>query len=309
MILNTGNRTDIPAFFAEWFYRRVAEGFVCSRNPFDRTRVTRYVLSPTVVDCLVFCTKNPAPMLPRIHELDPFCQYWFVTITPYGTDIEPRVPDKWDVIDSVKRLSETVGAKNLCWRYDPIFLDETYTLDFHIRTFEAMAAALSGYADTCVISFIDLYEKTLRNFPGVRAVTSEEEAVIGKAFAKVGSTYGFRMKTCAEGRRLERFGFDCTGCLTEKTIEETIGCPIFPQKDKMSREICNCILGSDIGMYNTCNHGCRYCYANYDAKSVEENVRQHDPNSPFLIGNSMPGDRITDAKQKSVRDTQLRLPF
>lgn len=307
MILNTGNRTDIPAFFFEWFYQRIREGFVCVRNPFDATQVTRYELSPEVVDCLVFCTKNPAPMLPRIAELSAYPQYWFVTITAYGTDIEPRVPDKFEVIESVKRLSEAVGAGNLCWRYDPILIDETYTVEAHMDTFRRMAEKLSGYVSTCVVSFIDLYEKTLKNFPGVRAVTEEEENRIGEAFGAIGKEYRFRMKTCAEGTRLKRYGFDCEGCLTERTIEETIGCPVFPQKNKMSRAACSCILGNDIGAYNTCAHGCRYCYANYDERSVRENRRRHDPHSPFLIGGPEPYDRVTQADQKSIRDPQLRL--
>lgn len=305
MILNTGNRTDIPAFFSEWFFNRIEAGFVLSRNPFDPLQVTRYRLDPSVVDCLVFCTKNPAPMLPRLTELSRYGQYWFVTVTPYGKDIEPRVPDRFAVIESVRALSKAVGANNLCWRYDPIFLDGTYTIDFHIKAFREMAEALDSAASTCVISFLDLYEKTLRNFPGVPPVSAEAEVVLGEAIGEIGKAHGFHMKTCAEGTRLKRF--DCDGCLTEKTVSDAIGCPILPQKNKMSRKECSCILGNDIGMYNTCNHGCRYCYANYDQRSVRENLKQHDPRSPFLIGHGRPDDRITDAVQKSVRDPQLTL--
>ena len=105
MIINTGQRTDIPAFYAEWFCNRLRAGFVLVRNPYDPQRVTRYRLTPDVVDLIGFCTKNPAPMLPHMDLLRPLGQYWFVTVTPYGKEIEPRVPNKLQVLDSFRYLS------------------------------------------------------------------------------------------------------------------------------------------------------------------------------------------------------------
>ena len=124
MIINTGQRTDIPAFYAEWFANRLKEGFVCVRNPYNPNQVSRYRLDPSVVDVIGFCTKNPAPMFPHMDLLKDYGQYWFVTITPYGRDIEPNVPDKHRLLDDFKRLSDLVGLNSIGWRYDPIFISE-----------------------------------------------------------------------------------------------------------------------------------------------------------------------------------------
>ena len=146
MIINTGQRTDIPAFYAEWFINRLREGFVCVRNPYDPHQVSRYHLDPTVVDVIGFCTKNPAPMLARMDLLRDYGQYWFVTITPYGRDIEPNVPDKRRVLEDFKALSGRVGIDAIGWRYDPILLSDRYTPEYHIRAFGKMAAELDGYS-------------------------------------------------------------------------------------------------------------------------------------------------------------------
>ena len=124
MIINTGMRTDIPAFYHEWLINRIKEGFVLVRNPYNPSQVTRYSLSPEVVDLIAFCTKNPAPMLPHMDVLKPYGQYWFVTITPYGKDIEPNVPDKQKVMEDFKKLSDAVSVDSVGWRYDPIFVDD-----------------------------------------------------------------------------------------------------------------------------------------------------------------------------------------
>ena len=144
MIINTGMRTDIPAFYADWFVNRLKAGFVLVRNPYNPRSVTRYSLSPDVVDMIGFCTKNPAPMLPHMNLLRPYGQYWFVTITPYGKESEPCVPDKRNVLESFRCLSDTVGLDSIGWRYDPIFISDEYPVERHIKAFDYMAKALSG---------------------------------------------------------------------------------------------------------------------------------------------------------------------
>lgn len=138
------------------------------RNPYNPQAVTRYELNPDMVDLIGFCTKNPAPMLPKMDLLRSYGQYWFVTITPYGPEIEPHVPPKETVLCDFVALSEIVGPDSIGWRYDPIFLSDTYTVERHIQEFTRMAAVLAGHTHTCVISFIDLYEKVRRNFPQVQ---------------------------------------------------------------------------------------------------------------------------------------------
>lgn len=298
-------RTDIPAFYSEWFMNRIREGYVLVRNPYRPDWITRYELSPDVVDCLAFCTKNPAPMLRYIDELKRFHQYWFVTITPYDKDIEPNVPPKEQVMQDFAALSEAVGTNRIAWRYDPIFIDDKYTIERHISDFETICRALSGYTNVCVISFIDLYEKVMRNFPQVRTVSSLERIAIGKTFAETGSRYGITIKACGEGNDLARYGVDCNGCMTKETFEQAIGSRIDVPKKKSQRAECSCVLGTDIGAYDTCGHLCRYCYANSNRENVRRNMKIHNPKSPFLVGNLNDGEIIHHAEQVSWIDNQL----
>lgn len=307
MIINTGCRTDIPAYYSEWFFNRIKAGYVYVRNTYFKNQVTKYQLIPDVVDCLAFCTKDPAPMLPRIHELDPFGQFWFVTITPYGKEIEPYVPTKEKAIEDFKRLSAIIGAEKIEWRYDPIFITDKYTLTYHTDSFEKIAAELAGYTDSCVISFIDLYQNTKRNFFGISELTKEEQCIIAQEFVRIGKKYGIRIITCLEGQELSKYGVDCSGCMTKSVVERAIGKDLNFSPKKSKRIGCNCLLGNDIGAYNTCGHGCIYCYANYDQKTVSTNMKRHNPNSPFLIGGNMDGDEIKDARQESFISGQLTL--
>ena len=305
MIIQTGSRTDIPAFYSEWFLNRLREGFVLVRNPYDPSSVTRYRLSPDVVDLIGFCTKNPAPMLPHLGALSPFGQHWSVTITPYEADIEPRVPPKERVMNTFRRLSDALGAHRVAWRYDPILVDGAHPVDWHLETFSRMAETLSGYTPECVISFIDLYAKVRRNFPEARAVRPEERARIGEAFAAIGKANRLVIKACAEGDDLARFGIDCSGCMTKETFERALGMRLRVPARKPAREACACLLGADIGAYDTCPHLCRYCYANCDAAAVRRNFRAHDPLSPFLSGGPLPGDVLHEAKQERWADGQI----
>ena len=308
MILNTGNRTDIPAFYSTWLRNRIRAGFVLVRNPYYPEQVFRYRIDPEVVDIIAFCTKNPAPMLPFLSELSSFRQFWHVTITPYGKEIEPAVPDKKEVLQSFRSLSEVIGPKSIAWRYDPIFLNDTYTVDSHIRSFEEMCSCLNGYTNRVVITFIDLYEKTKRNFPDVREVSSKDRLLIGRAFAEIAQKNNMKIHTCLEGTDMAQFGIDTSGCMTKRVLEEAIGEElIVPSGTSPARKGCSCLLGADIGAYNTCRHFCKYCYANYDHETVLKNSAMHDPDSPFLIGHEMPGDQIRDAKQIRYSTGQLLL--
>ena len=184
-----------------------------------------------------------------------------MTITPYDRDIEPLVPDKSKVIASFQRISTKVGARAMSWRYDPIFITDKYNVDFHIQSFEKMAAQLSGYTEQCVISFIDLYAKTRRNFPQAKEVSKADQLLLGKAFAEIGQKYQIQIRTCCEGTILAPYGIDTSGCLTQPILERALG----------------------------------------------ENLTQHDPLSPFLIGNTKPTDILKEAKQESYIDSQLSL--
>ncbi|WP_298503069.1 DUF1848 domain-containing protein [uncultured Methanobrevibacter sp.] len=306
MIINTGSRTDIPAFFSKWFLNRVDEGFVCTRNPYNDD-IYRYPLDSKIIDCLCFCTKNPKPLLRNIDFLNEYDQFWFVTITPYGKDIEVNVPNYKQVIKSFQELSETLGINKVSWRYDPIFISEKYDIEFHIDKFEEMASQLSDFTNDCTISFIDLYQKVLRNFPEVDEVTTDERLIIGQNFANIARKYDIQMKTCVEGTLLDQFGFDSSGCMTQQVIENAIGNNLKIPKGKYRIRECECIFGRDIGAYNTCMHGCKYCYANSNMQLVKRNQKLHNPDSPLLIGEVNDGDDVKEVNEPSYIDTQTRL--
>ncbi len=309
MIINTGQRTDISAFYARWFANRLREGMVLVRSPYNPVSVTRYRLDPEVVDVIGMCSKNPAPLFPYMDLLRPFRQLWHVTITPYGKEIEPFVPDKRSVLESFRRLSDMVGPQCMVWRYDPILINEQYPAERHIRAFSYMARELEGYTHTAVISFIDLYEKTRRNFPEVRSVDREDRLMLGRAMVEIAKTHGMTVRPCAEGDELAEFGADCSGCMTIPVYEQAIGRHLNVPAHAPARKMCACHLSADIGAYNSCGHFCRYCYANYDADVVRRNMKEHDPDSPLLIGHLKPGDVVRDAQQESWIDPQLSMDF
>lgn len=307
MILNTGSRTDIPAYYSEWFYNRIAAGYVLTRNPFNPKAVLEYKLSPEVIDIICFCTKNPYPMLARLDELDNFKQFWFVTITPYGRDIEPNLPKKQLVIESFQRLADKVGINNISWRYDPILINDKYSVEYHLRAFEQMCKQLAGYTNQCVISFIDLYEKTKRNFPEVREVTNEEQELLTSTFVTIASKHDIKIYTCSESEHLAKFGVITEGCMSKRVLEAAVGYNLKVPTKLKTRASCECLLGSDIGMYNTCLHGCKYCYANFDMGLVNQNYQQHNVESPLLIGELKAGEQVHQVEQKLYYDHQLSL--
>lgn len=231
-------------------------------------QVTRYRLSPDVVDLIAFCTKNPAPMLPYMELLKPYGQYWFVTITPYGRDLEPNVPEKEKVINDFKRLSDLVGVDSVGWRYDPIFVDATYSVEHHLEVFEKMAAELSGYTRSCIISFIDIYKKVERNFPKAGEVSKKDRIFLGKEMVRIAKQYGMVLRPCAEGDELAPYGADCSSCMTVRTFETAL-------------------------------------HANLDVPKRKGN--QRNGQCACLLGGSMSGDVIHEAQQKSWIDDQIRL--
>ena len=212
---------------------------------------------------------------------------------------------KHKLIEDFKRLSDMVGVPSIGWRYDPIFLSERYSPDYHLGAFEKIASALEGRTETAVISFIDLYPKVRRNFPEAREVPREQRLELGKALIGIAARHGMTVKPCAEGDELAPYGADCGGCMRYSDYEKAIGKRLNAPKRKGARAECACYLSCDIGAYNTCRHLCRYCYANAGPAEVLAQSRLHDPKSPFLIGNYMDGDRIHDVPQESWIDEQL----
>ena len=160
MILNVSGRTDIVAFYSDWFMNRYNEGFVDVRNPFNPKMISRIYFED--VDAILFCTKNPTPMLDKIQKIAKPILF-HVTLTPYKRDIELNVPDKNDIINSIKKLSKIIGVDNLYIRYDPIFISDKYTVDYHIKAFDKLCTILNGYVKYFIVSFIDDYKNVRKN--------------------------------------------------------------------------------------------------------------------------------------------------
>lgn len=168
MIINTGQRTDIPAFYSKWFINRIREGYVLVRNPYYPNLVTKFKLDPKVVDIIGFCTKNPRPMFPYLDELKDYGQFWYISITGFDRDLEPNVPLIDQVIEDFIYLSKKIGSHAIGWRYTPIIVNDKYTKERHIKTFEYIASKLEGYTSLVAFGFVDIYDKLAKNHPKLK---------------------------------------------------------------------------------------------------------------------------------------------
>jgi DNA repair photolyase len=296
MILSASRRTDIPAFYSDWFYNRVKEGFVYVRNPMNIHQISKILINPDIVDCIVFWTKNPNAMIPRLNEINSFNYYFQFTINPYDQTLESSVPKKESIINTFKKLSDKIGNNRVVWRYDPILITNTINIDYHIKYFEEIAKKINLHTKKCTISFIDNYKKTERNLKQttVREVTGFEVISIAKAIAEIAKSYKIEVQSCAEKHDLRNLGIKHGKCIDNEIIEAIICCPIESKKDKSQRKECGCIESIDIGEYNTCEHNCLYCYANFNHDEVQKKRQNHILTSPLLIGNITEKDVIRE---------------
>lgn len=307
MILSVSRRTDIPAFYSEWFFNRIKDGFVYVRNPMNRHQISKIKLSPALIDCIVFWSKNPRPMLNKLDLLKDYMYYFQFTINPYNISMEVGVPKKDTIIETFKQLSEKVGPKRVIWRYDPILLSNEVDIAYHLKYFEVIASRLKGYTTTCVISFVDQYKKTQRNLRNTtaRVPHCNEMVLLAIEIVKIATTYGIKVQSCAEEIELVQMGIQHGRCIDNILIEDLLGTKLIVSKDKNQRLECGCVQSIDIGEYNTCSHNCLYCYANYNKDLVNRNQQRHDPLSPLLIGNVELSDVVKERVIKSFRDNIL----
>ena len=310
MILSVSRRTDIPSFYSEWFFERLKEGFVYTRNPMNPKQVSWLELSPETVDCIVFWTKNPEPMLSRLSELAPYPFFFQFTLTSYGTDVEANIPHKREVMIPVfQRLSEAIGSKRVIWRYDPILFTNRYTPEYHVKAFRQMAEALRGYTEKCVISFVDTYAKNRKNMQalGVYELTEEALESFAQELCDIARENDMEMASCAEQMDLAHCGIAHNACIDKALLEEIIGCQLKGTKDKNQRGECGCMESIDIGTYHTCENGCVYCYANHSEAQVKENLRMYDVHSPILCGKIGEDDKVTERNVTSLKEEQFSL--
>lgn len=307
MILSVSRRTDIPAFYSDWFVNRIREEVVMVRNPMNYHGISKINLSPNVVDCIVFWTKNPQPMFKHLGEIESKYKFYFqYTVNAYEKDMEPNLPNLDKRLENFIYLAKRYGKENVIWRYDPIVITPKYNLDWHIKKFEYIADRLSGYTNTCVFSFLDIYDKNRKNLSELKIQNINQDIMIeiSKKIKPIADRNNIKLKTCSEDIDLSALGIKKSCCIDPNLIADIVGCKIKSTKDKNQRESCGCVESIDIGQYNTCNHGCVYCYANYSQESVKTNCLKHIKTSKLLLGEIEDDDKIHEREVKSLKELQ-----
>ena len=296
MILNTGARTDT----VQWLLKRFEEGYVYARNPLFPNKDVKYELSPEKIDLVMFCSKNYKPILPRLHEItDKYRTYFHYTVTAYGKDVEPLVPSVDESIETLIALSKQVGKQRVAWRYDPVLLTDKYTIEVHAKTFEYMAEKLAPYIDRYIFSFVEMYKKLKTNMPEIVPLTETDKNHIAEILGSIANKYGIHIQTCGTNGDYSQYGIRSSGCATLEILGAANGCEFKNLKHKGLREGCHCIESRDIGAYDTCLNGCKYCYANKNPKKAKDNYKLHNPDSPLLLGDLQSFDEVTQGNQKS----------
>lgn len=309
MIVSASRRCDIPTYYSDWFYHRIAEQYVLVRNPMNFRQVSRVILSPEVVDCMVLWTKNPAPMLTGLQKLKDYMYYFQFTLNGYGGEMETGLPSVEERVETFRRLSDILGKERVLWRYDPILFNNKYSAAWHEEEFAGLAEELAGYTEKCTISFLDRYHKIRKDMDilSVYDPSREEKSNLAAKLSAIARHHGIRMESCAEDIPLEQFGIEHGRCIDDRLIARLLGCSLNVKKDRNQRQECGCAASVDIGAYNTCMNGCRYCYANTSKDTVLINHRKNRIDSPMLCSGPSEHDTIKEYPARSLRDQQLSL--
>ncbi len=294
MILNVSGRCDIVAFYTKWFMNAWNRGYVDVRNPFNKRLVSRIYFSD--VDLIVFCTKNPRPIIKYLDQIDK-PKLFHITLTPYKEDIEVNVIKK-TIIEDIKKVSRIVGIDNLYIRYDPIFISERYNIDYHKKAFDKLCTLLDGYVKHFIISFLDDYKNVRfhKDILKYKKLSAKDYEIIGSSFASSAHRINAKVQTCFEEITLEEYGFIKNDCISKELAFKLTG-KIYPKWKARKEGKCKCACMVDIGAYNTCKHLCVYCYANYNEKLIDRNIKNHNDKSSLLIG-KIESDDIIKIRRK-----------
>ncbi len=309
MIISASRRTDIPSYYGEWFLNALKRGYVLVQNPYNPSRYSKVFLTVADVDMIVFWTKNPIPFMDYLDEIDKmgYNYYFQFTLTPYGKETEKNLPDKELLIDTFIKLSKRLGKNRVIWRYDPVIIDEQYTVQYHDEKFSEMSEKLAPYTSRCIISFVDSYKNSSSKLILQSNYTMREENIhkLCTSFAKSAKKNSLDLYTCSEEISLTQFGINKSSCIDKGLIEEILGMKIDSPRDKNQRKECLCVESFEIGTYNCCLNGCSYCYALRSEQSALKNYRSHNPKSPVLFGEPDENAIITNKPRKSVIVNQL----
>lgn len=306
-IVSVSRRTDIPAFYSPWLFRRLKEGFSLVRNPRNKKQTRFISLKPEDVQCFVFWTKDARPMFGRLDELEAlgsaFCFLW--TVTPYGPEFEPGFPRKEEIVSAFRRLSGRIGPRRTIWRYDPVVVDGSYSVRKHLDVFARMCSSLDGATERCIVSFVDMYRK-LRG-KRITEVREEDMRSIARGFSEIAQAHGIAVQSCCESANFAAEGLPSGACINAALVEELSGKPVPEKKDAGQRPFCQCAPSVDIGAYDTCPAGCAYCYATQSTAAVRENLSRHDPASPLLTGTPSPEEQRLVERSRTAQQTSLGL--
>ncbi len=307
MIISASRRTDIPAFYSKWFLNRIKEGFVLVPNPRNPNHISKIDLSPDKIDCIVFWTKNPYPMMRCLDELNKlnYLYYFEFTLNSYGKEIEKNLPDKEKIINTFKELSSRLGQEHVDWRFDPVIVNEKFTIEWHLEHFYNICRQLYKYTNRSIISFIDHYRHLESKF-----IKPKDEDIykLAEGLFKISKEFNLTLFTCSEQIDLRSYGIEHAACIDKNKIEKLTGYLINAKKDPGQRKICNCVESIDIGIYNTCSHGCLYCYATTSGRTALMQMKNHNPDSPMLTGFPKGTETIT-SKTSAPQNKNQKLLF
>ncbi|RJR54834.1 MAG: DUF1848 domain-containing protein [Desulfobacteraceae bacterium] len=292
MIVSASRRTDIPAFYSSWFMNRIRAGFCLVPSPFNPKQVSRIPLAPEDVDCIVFWTRDPRPLLPHLPVLDGegYRYYFLITLLNNPRAIDPFAPSVKTSVDTFKRLSDKIGPRRVIWRYDPILLSTATEPRFHKEGFSLLAEKLRGSTTRSIISLATIYRKLRGRLSGleqngirVREPEDREIADIMTSLAAAARENGMEILSCAQERSLNDFGILPGRCVDDLLIRDLFGIEVSHRKDPSQRKSCGCVESRDIGMYDSCRFGCVYCYATSDVARAKVNYSRHDPHGASLL--------------------------
>jgi hypothetical protein len=283
-VVSASRRTDIPAFYASWFYNRLKAGFCRTVNPFNRSQIRNVSLLPDDVAAFVFWTRYSRPFRDGLVALDDmgFGYYFLHTLNGYGKEIECHLPSVKVLITEFLELSQRIGAERLIWRYDPVILTTELDMRFHAGNFMRLAAALQGGTTRVVISFFKEYRKTRMNLKGIDYLpaTEQEQFLLAAELAAIADEYGMQLQCCGlKGAAGQVYGGKC---IDERMIGDLYGIELSGRKDHGQPPGCRCIRSVDIGCYDTCLHGCRYCYATGNIHRARTRYACHEIDAEML---------------------------
>lgn len=300
MILNVGLRTDIVHHYHEWLFNRFSEGIVYARNPLFERRINIYELTPEKIDAVIFCSKNYRPVLEKIDRITShYRTYFFYTVTGYEEDLEPSSPPIRERIETLKELSKIVGKEKLVWRYDPVLLTKKYTAEHHMETFAALSGEIAPFVSCAVFSFVEMFIKIGQRIPDVEVMNKTQKHEIAKGLGAIAQKNRLPLQICCAETGYEEYGIKRTGCVTLEALGRANKCSFRSMPHLGNKAGCQCIVSRDIGWYDSCPSGCKYCNANRGIENVRDNFLRHDPASPLLIGHVHKNDQLMHGIQNS----------